>query len=331
MARAKLCKLCIQQSFATAFLAAASLVAFPLYAQPYPSKPIRIIVGFAPGGAVDIVARMSAQRFTDALGRAAVVENRPGASTNIAAELVAKAPPDGYTLLMGSSSNATNMTLFRNLPYDTLRDFAPVTEVAYGPQVLAMHPSLPAKSVKELVALARAMPGQLSYASAGGGSSQHLAGELFKMMNKVDIVHVPYKGGQPALVDVISGQVAFMFINTLEVLPHARSGRLKVLAVASARRSSVLPDAPTFAESGMPGFEAVTWWGLLAPTGTPREIIARLQAEIAKGLAMPEMKERFLTLGAEPVGSTPEQFGAFLREEVEKWGKVVRTLGIKVD
>jgi tripartite-type tricarboxylate transporter receptor subunit TctC len=307
------------------------LIALPVVAQPYPAKAIRIIVGFAPGGAVDMVARITAQRLSDSLGRPAVVENRPGASTNIAAELVARAAPDGYTLLMGSSSNATNMTLFRNLPYDTLRDFAPVTQVGYGPQVLAMHPSLPAKSVKELLALAKAMPGQLSYASAGNGSSQHLTGELFKLVNKVDIVHVPYKGGQPALVDVISGQVAFMFINTLEVLPHARSGRLKVLAVASARRSSVLPDAPTFAESGLPGFEAVTWWGLLAPAGTPREIIARLHGEVVKGLATAEMKERLTGLGAEAVGNTPEQFGAFLREEVQKWGNVVRTVGIKVD
>ena len=327
MARAKVCTHCL---FPSALLAGV-LLALPAFPQTYPSKPIRIIVGFAPGGAVDTVARISAQILSELLRRTAVVENRPGASTNIAAELVAKAQPDGYTLLMGSSSNATNMTLFRNLPYDTLRDFAPVTQVGYGPQVLAMHPSLPAKSVKELVALARTMPGQLSYASAGNGSSQHLTGELFKLMNKVDIVHVPYKGGQPALVDVISGQVACMFINTLEVLPHAKSGRLKVLAVASAKRSSVLADAPTFAESGLPRFEAVTWWGLLAPAGTPRDIITRLQAEIMKGLATAGMKERFLALGAEPVGSKPEQFGAFVREEIEKWGNVVRTLGIKVD
>ena len=311
--------------------AAAPLIALSAAAQTYPTKPIRIIVGFAPGGAVDIIARISAQRLTEAFGRTTVVENRPGASTNIAAELVAKAAPDGYTLLMGSSSQATNMTLFNNLPYDTLRDFAPVTEVGYGPQVLAIHPSLPAKSVKELIALARSMPGQLSYASAGNGSSQHLAGELFKMMNKLDIVHVPYKGGQPALVDVIGGQVAYIFINTLEVLPHARSGRLKVLAVASAKRSSVLPNVPTFAEAGVPRLVAETWWGLIAPTGTPREIIARLQSEIAKGLATVELKERFTTLGAEPVGSSPEQFGAFIREEVQKWGDVVRKLGIKAD
>ena len=264
-----------------------------LAAEPtYPTKPIRIVVGFAPGGAVDIIARIAAQRLSDAFGRTAIVENRPGASTNIAAELVARAAPDGYTLLMGSSSQATNMTLFSNLPYDTLRDFSAVTQVGYGPQVLATHPALPVKSVKDLLALARAKPGQLSYASAGNGSSQHLAGELFKQLNKVDIVHVPYKGGQPALVDVIGGQIAYMFINTLEVLPHARSNRLKVLAVGSARRSSVLPDVPTFAESGVPKLVAETWWGLLAPTGTPKDIIARLQGEIAKGVATAEIKER---------------------------------------
>ena len=317
---------------ATIFLSAfAILNALPATAQSWPVKPIRIIVGFAPGGAVDIIARISAQRLSEAFGRTVVVENRPGASTNIAAELVAKAAPDGYTLLMGSSSQATNMTLFRTLPYDTLRDFSAVTQVGYGPQVLATHPALPVKSVKELLALARAKPGQLSYASAGNGSSQHLTGELFKQLNTVDIVHVPYKGGQPALVDVISGQIAYMFINTLEVLPHAKAGRLKVLAVASNKRSSVLPEIATFAESGAPKLVAETWWGLLAPAGTPKENIARLHSEITKGLATPELKERITVLGAEPVGNSPEQFGVFIREEVQKWGDVVRRLGIKVD
>ena len=317
---------------ATIFLSAfATLNALSATAQTWPVKPIRIIVGFAPGGAVDIIARISAQRLSEAFGRTVVVENRPGASTNIAAELVAKAAPDGYTLLMGSSSQATNMTLFRTLPYDTLRDFSAVTQVGSGPQVLATHPALPVKSVKELLALARAKPGQLSYASAGNGSSQHLTGELFKQLNTVDIVHVPYKGGQPALVDVISGQIAYMFINTLEVLPHAKAGRLKVLAVASNKRSSVLPEIATFAESGAPKLVAETWWGLLAPAGTPKENIARLHSEITKGLATPELKERITVLGAEPVGNSPEQFGVFIREEVQKWGDVVRRLGIKVD
>ena len=318
--------------YAKLLLASVALLnALPAAAQSWPSKPIRIIVGFAPGGAVDIIARISAQRLSEAFGRTVVVENRPGASINIAAELVAKSAPDGYTLLMGSSSQATNMTLFRTLPYDTLRDFTAVTQVGYGPQVLATHPALPVKSVKDLLALARAKPGQLNYASAGNGSSQHLTGELFKQLNKVDIIHVPYKGGQPALVDVISGQVAYMFINTLEVLPHAKAGRLKVLAVASAKRSSVLPAIPTFAEANVPALVAETWWGLLAPAGTPKENIARLQSEIARGLGTAEMKERITTLGAEPVGSSPEQFGAFIREEVQKWGDVVRRLGIKAD
>ena len=318
--------------YAKLLLASVALLnALPAAAQSWPSKPIRIIVGFAPGGAVDLIARISAQRLSEAFGRTVVVENRPGASINIAAELVAKSAPDGYTLLMGSSSQATNMTLFRTLPYDTLRDFTAVTQVGYGPQVLATHPALPVKSVKDLLALARAKPGQLNYASAGNGSSQHLTGELFKQLNKVDIIHVPYKGGQPALVDVISGQVAYMFINTLEVLPHAKAGRLKVLAVASAKRSSVLPAIPTFAEANVPALVAETWWGLLAPAGTPKENIARLQSEIARGLGTAEMKERITTLGAEPVGSSPEQFGAFIREEVQKWGDVVRRLGIKAD
>ncbi|MBI3068502.1 MAG: tripartite tricarboxylate transporter substrate binding protein [Betaproteobacteria bacterium] len=320
-------RLCVM-TLAAALVAATS---FTVSAQTYPARPIRIVVAYAAGGGVDIVTRTVGQKLSELVGRPVVVDNRPGASTNIGSELVAKAAHDGYTLLMASSANATNMTLFRKPPYDTLRDFAPVTQVGYGPQVLVTSPSFAARSVKELLALARAKPGQLSYASGGNGSSQHLTGEMFKLMGKAEIVHVPYKGGAPALIDVIGGQVAFMFINTLEALPHAQSGRLKVLAVASAKRSAVFPQTPTFAEAGFPGFESVAWWGVLAPAGTPKEVIGRLHAEIAKALTAPEVKERFAGLGAETVGSTPEQFGAFLREEIQKWGKVIRTLGIKAD
>jgi tripartite-type tricarboxylate transporter receptor subunit TctC len=300
-------------------------------AQGYPVKPVRLVVTYAPGGAVDMVGRLVGQKLAEAFGRQVLVENRPGGNANIGTEVVVRAPADGYTLLVASSAHATNMTLFRKLPYDTLRDFAPVTQVGYAPQVLAQHPSLPAKSVTELMALARARPGQLNYASGGNGSSQHLTGELFKMTGKLDIVHVPYKGGAPALVDVIGGQVAYMFINTLEVLPHVRGNRLRALAVASSKRTPVLPDAPTFGESGLPGFEAVAWWGLLAPAGTPREIVARLQTEAARALATQELKDRFAALGAEPVGSTPEEFGAFLRREIDKWGRVIRTLDLRAD
>ncbi len=313
---------------------AAALMAessFTVLAQSYPAKPIRIVVAYAAGGGVDIVTRTVGQKVSELVGRPVVVDNRPGASTNIGSELVAKAAADGYTLLMGSSANAANMSLFSKLPYDTLRDFAPVTQVGYGPQVLVMRPSFPARSVTDLLALAKAKPGQLSYASGGNGSSQHLTGEMFKLMGKTEIVHVPYKGGAPALIDVINGQVAFMFINTLEALPHVHSGRLKALSVASAKRTAVFPETPTFAESGFPGFESVAWWGVLAPAGVPREVITRLHAQIAKALMTPEVKERFAVLGAETVGSTPEQFGAFLREEIQKWGKVIRTLGIKAD
>lgn len=320
-------RLCVM-TLAAALVAATS---FTVSAQTYPARPIRIVVAYAAGGGVDIVTRTVGQKLSELIGRPVVVDNRPGASTNIGSELVAKAAHDGYTLLMASSANATNMTLFSKLPYDTLRDFAPVTQVGYGPQVLVTSPSFAARSVKELLALASAKPGQLSYASGGNGSSQHLTGELFKQMGKVDIVHVPYKGGAPALIDVIGGQVAYMFINTLEALPHAKSGRLKVLAVASAKRTAVFPQTPTFAEAGFPGFESVAWWGVLAPAGTPKEVIGRLHAEIAKALTAPEVKERFAGLGAETVGSTPEQFGAFLREEIQRWGKVIRTLGIKAD
>lgn len=320
-------RLCVM-TLAAVLVAATS---FTVSAQTYPARPIRIVVAYAAGGGVDIVTRTVGQKLSELIGRPVVVDNRPGASTNIGSELVAKAAPDGYTLLMASSANATNMTLFRKPPYDTLRDFAPVTQVGCGPQVLVTSPSFAARSVKELLALARAKTGQLSYASGGNGSSQHLTGELFKQMGKVDIVHVPYKGGAPALIDVIGGQVAYMFINTLEALPHAKSGRLKVLAVASAKRTAVFPQTPTFAEAGFPGFESVAWWGVLAPAGTPKEVIGRLHAEIAKALTAPEVKERFAGLGAETVGSTPEQFGAFLREEIQRWGKVIRTLGIKAD
>jgi tripartite-type tricarboxylate transporter receptor subunit TctC len=302
-----------------------------VHAQTYPVKPVRLIVSYAPGGAVDMVARLVGQKLGDNLGRQVLVENRPGGSANIGSEMVARAAPDGYTLLMASSANATNMSLFSKLSYDTLRDFAPVSQVGYGPQVLAMHPSLPVKSVSDLLTLARSRPGQLQYASGGNGSSQHLAGEMMKIMGKVDILHVPYKGGAPALIDVISGQCAYMFINTLEVMPYIQSGRLKALAVAAPRRSAVLPDTPTFSQSGLPGFEAVAWWGIVAPAGTPRDIIGRLSGDIVKGLNTPELKERFAGLGAEIVGSSPDQFAVFLRDEVQKWGKVINTLGIKAE
>jgi len=300
-------------------------------AQTYPNRPVRFIVPYSAGGGVDIVTRTLAQKLTELFNQSFVVENRPGGSTNIGSEAVARAAPDGYMLLMGSPANAVNGSLFAKLPYDTLRDFAPVSLVGYGPLVLVVHPSVPARSVKDLIALCKSRPGQLSYASGGNGSSQHLAGEMLKVMTRVDIVHVPYKGAAPALVDLIGGQIAFMFNNTLEVLPYVKTARLRALAVASAKRAAVLPDVPTFAESGLPGFEATVWWGVLAPAATPKDVIARLNGEIVRALRAPEVKERFTTLGAEATGSTPEQFGEFLKSETAKWANVIKTSGIRAD
>jgi len=310
---------------------AALLAATGAAAQRYPDRPIRIVVAFAPGGAVDIVTRTVGQKIGEQVGQPVVVDNRPGGNANIGATMVARATPDGYTLLTASGANVVNMTLFPDLPYDALRDFAPISQIGFGPQVVIVNTSLPVKSVSDLLALARAKPGQLSYASGGVGTSQHLTGELFKSVGQVDILHVPYKGGAPALVDIIGGRVAFMFINTLEALPHAKAGKVRILAIANAKRSAVFPDTPTFAESGMPNFESVTWWGLVAPAGTPKAVIARLHAEAVKALGTPEVKERFAALGAEIRASTPEQFGAFMRAEAKKWGTVIKSTGIKAE
>jgi len=310
---------------------AALLAATGAAAQRYPDRPIRIVVAFAPGGAVDIVTRTVGQKIGEQVGQPVVVDNRPGGNANIGATMVARATPDGYTLLTASGANVVNMTLFPDLPYDALRDFAPISQIGFGPQVVIVNTSLPVKSVSDLLALARAKPGQLSYASGGVGTSQHLTGELFKSVGQVDILHVPYKGGAPALVDIIGGRVAFMFINTLEALPHAKAGKVRILAIANAKRSAVFPDTPTFAESGMPNFESVTWWGLVAPAGTPKAVIARLHAETVRALGTPEVKERFAALGAEIRASTPEQFGAFMRAEAKKWGTVIKSTGIKAE
>lgn len=310
---------------------AAALIPAVAVAQTYPTKAIRIVVSYQAGGAVDIVTRTVGQKISEQVGQPVVVDNRPGASTNIGSMMVAKATPDGYTLLTASSANVVNMSLFPKMPYDTLRDFAPISQLGFGPQVLVMNAALPAKSVKDLLALAKGKPGQLSYASGGAGSSQHLTGELFKSLGQVDILHVPYKGGAPALIDVMGGRVAFMFINTLEALPHVKAGKVRTLAIASAKRSGVLPDTPTFAESGMPGFEAAAWWGFVAPAGTPKPVITKLHGEVVKALGAPEVKERFAALGAETLGSTPGEFAAFMREEAQKWGTIIRKLGIKAE
>ena len=303
-----------------------------VHAQTYPGKPIRFVVPFAAGGGSDLVARTVALRLTDALGQSVVVDNRAGAAGTIGADIAAKAPADGHTLLLGSSGPVTiNPVLYAKLPYDAARDFAPVTLITVMPFLLVTHPSLPVRSVKDLVALAKARPGQLNYGSPGTGATTHLANELFKSMTGVDIAHVPYKGVAPAAIDLISGQVQMMSGDLSTLLPHVQSGRMRALAVTGARRSSLLPDMPTVAEAGVPGYEASGWFGVLVPAGTPQSIVDRLNAEIVKGLASADARQRLAALGGEVAVGTPDQFAAHLRVESAKWGKLIRTLGLKAE
>jgi len=308
---------------------AGALAAPVVLAQAYPAKAIRVIVPSSPGGGTDILARVIAARLTEAWGQQVVVENRAGAGQMIGIELAAKAAPDGYSLLMAASTLAINPVMYKKVPYDALRDFAPITQAAALPNILVAHPSLPVKNVKELVALAKARPGQLVYASAGHGTSPHLSFELFLYMTGTKMIHVPYKGTGPGAVDTVAGQVQLMMPNLLTALPHVKSGRLRALGVTSAKRSAGVPDVPTIAQAGVPGYEAIQWYGLLAPAGTPREIVTKLHGEIVKILAAPDTREKLSSDGAEPVGSTPEQFAAFIRAETEKWGKVVKAAGIQ--
>lgn len=300
-------------------------------AQAYPSRPIRVIVPFPPGAYTDFVARLVGQKLNENWGQPVVVENRPGAGGNIGADAVAKAEPNGYTLLMGTIASAISVSLYRKLPYDLVNDLVPVTLVVLVPNVLVVHPSLPARSVRDFIQLTKSNPGQLNYASSGNGSAPHLAAEMFKMMAHVEMAHVPYKGISPAMTDLVSGQVPLMFTSVDSALPQVKAGKLRALAVTSARRSSVLPDLPTMAESGLPGFEVTAWGGILAPARTPREIINALNIEIVKILRVPDVKERLSGLGAEPVGDTPEQFVAFINAEIAKWAKVVKASGARVD
>jgi tripartite-type tricarboxylate transporter receptor subunit TctC len=301
-------------------------------AQPFPSKPLRIVVPFPAGGTTDVLARAVAQKLTETLGQPVVVDNRPGAGGNIGAELVAKSPPDGYTLLMGTvGTHAINPGLYPKMPYDHVRDFAPVILVAGVPNVLVVNPSLPVNSVQELIAYAKANPGKLNFASSGNGTSIHLSGELFKTMAGVQIMHVPYKGSAPALQDMVGGQVQLMFDNLPSSLALIKGGKLKALAVTSSARAAALPDVPTMAESGLPGFEASSWFGLLAPAGTPQPAIAKLNAEVARWLASPEAKEKLLAQGAIAAGGTPEDFARHIAAETAKWQKVVKESGAKVD
>jgi len=304
----------------------------PAAPQQYPARPIRMIIGFPPGGGTDIVGRIVGQRLSEVLGQQILPDNRGGASGQIAAELTAKAPPDGYTVMMAHIAAISILpSLYPKMPYDAARDFAPITLVAIGPNFLVVHPSVPVKSVKELVAFAKARPGQLHYASPGAGTVQHLAGELFKLQAKVDMLHVPYKGSGQSIVDLVAGHVHLNFDSVPPVLPHVRSGRLRALAVTSEKRFSILPDIPTVTEGGVPGFDMSTWWGLVAPAAVSKDIVARLQAETVKVLREPAVKEKIAFAGADTVGNTAEEFAAFIRSERAKYARIVKEAKIKIE
>jgi tripartite-type tricarboxylate transporter receptor subunit TctC len=310
----------------------ALLLAGGALAQSYPSKPIRIVVPFPPGGATDIIARAVGADLTRQWAQPVAIENRAGAGGNLGADQVAKSAPDGYTLVMATvGTHAINMSLYSKMPYDTVRDFSPVSLVAAVPNILVVHPSVPVKSVKELIDLARSKPGTLNYASSGNGTSIHLSGELFKTMTGVQMTHIPYNGSGPAVASLLGGQTNLMFDNMPSALPHVKAGKLRALAVTTPRRAAVVPDLPTIAESGLPGFDASSWFGLLGPAGVPRDIVGKLSSAVIAGLQAPEMRERLSSQGADPIGSTPDQFAAHIQSEIAKWAKVVKASGAKLD
>jgi len=301
-------------------------------ADAYPAKPIRFVVAFPPGGGTDIIARSIAQKLAERLAQQVVVDNRPGAGGNIGTDIVAKSAPDGYTMLMGSAGPlAINASLFASMPFDPVRDLAPVTLAASTPNVLVVHPSLRAATVNELIALAKARPGEINFASSGHGTPAHLAGELFNSMAGVKMVHVPYKGAAPALADLLGGQVQLMFSTMPPALPHVKDGKLRALAVTSSKRSRAMPELPTVDEVALPGFEANTWHGVVVPAGTPAAVVVRLNREIVAILHMPEVVARLSGQGAEALGSTPEEFAAYIKSETLKWAKVVRDSGAKAE
>lgn len=314
---------------ASAMIALASFAALPVVAQTYPSKPIRFIVPFPPGGGNDIVGRIVAQKLADGFGLSVVVDNRGGAGGTVGTEMAAKAPADGHTMLVNNISLAVNATLFQKLPYDTLKDLAPVTLVGRQPNIVVVHPSVPAKSMPELLALARAKPRQINYGSGGVGTASHLATELLKLMAKVDMVHVPYKGLGPALTDLMGGQIQLIISTMASALPQVKAGKLRPLAVTTAKRSAFFPQVPTMDEAGIRGYEFNTWYGLLVPAGTPRPILDRLNKEMARVLDSAAVNEQFASQGLEAAHTSPEEFGAYLKSEVEKWAKVVKASGAK--
>jgi tripartite-type tricarboxylate transporter receptor subunit TctC len=301
-------------------------------AQSYPTRPVRVIAPFAPGGATDVLTRIVSQKLYEKWGQTVVVDNRVGASGNIGAEVASRAPPDGYTLLVAGAPHAINMSLYSKLSYDLAKDLTAISGIATFPSLIALHPSVPVKSIKELIALARSRPGALNFGSAGNGSPNHLAMELFKTMARVDMVHIPYKGGSGQMVsDLLAGQVQLASMGLPPSMPYVKGGRLRAIAVTGATRSPLLPDVPTVAEAGLPGFDVQSWYGFFSPNGLPRELIGRLNTDIVAVLGTPEMKDRLASLGAEPIPMSPEEFGKYVREEIAKWSKVVKASGAKVD
>ena len=307
------------------------IIALPVLAQNYPTKPIRLVLPYPPGGGTDVIARPLAQKLTEQLGQQVIVDNRGGAGGNIGMEFVAKSPNDGYTLLFALTAQyAVNPSLYPKLPYDPVRDYAPISLLANAPYLLVVHQALPAKSVAELVALVKARPGQLSYSSSGNGSGAHLAGEMLRSLARVEIVHVPYKGAGPAMPDLIAGQVQLSFITYTAAGPHIKTGRLRALGVTTAKRSPTLPDLPAIGET-VAGYDSAVWYGFAAPAGTPPEIVSKLNTEVLRVLAAPDFRSRITLEAVSPIGSTPEEFGSFMRSEIVRWAKVVRDSGAKVD
>jgi tripartite-type tricarboxylate transporter receptor subunit TctC len=312
-------------------LAAMAMPAFAAEsAQNYPSKPIRLVVPFTPGGSTDILARVIGVKLTEAWGKQVVIDNRPGAGGNIGVDLVAKSPADGYTLVMGHIGTfGVNPTLYPKLPYDAIKDFQPITLVALVPNMLSVNPALPVHSVKELIALAKAKPGTINFGSGGNGSAAHLAGEYFKLMTKTEITHIPYRGTSPAVTDLIAGQIQMIITGVPPTLNFVKTGKLRALAVATSKRLPLLPDLPTISEAGVPGYEATQWYGVLAPAGTPKPIVAKLNAEMAKAIKGPDVREKLAADAAEPVGNSPEEFGAFIKKEIARWAPVIKASGAR--
>ena len=313
------------------FLTVAAGFAATALAQSYPAKPVRILVGFAPGGGTDIMARAVAAKLTDSLKQQFIVDNRPGANANLAAEVAAKSPADGYTILFMSVAHIMSKPVYTNLGYDIERDLTPITVVSEVSNVLAANPALPAKTVKEVIALARAKPGELTYATSGVGSPEHFAGEMFKMMTKTNLLPIPYKGGGPIAIDLVAGHVMTSFSTMPPIIPHIRAGRVRAVAVTKDKRAPVLPDVPTIAESGVPGYSMSTWYGAVAPAKTPREIVVKLNQEMLKALALPDVKERLASLGADIVATSPEETSAFFKSELAKYTKVAKAANIRTD